>query len=70
MKQLAKYRELLQNNKFKQCLDSGKYTQHVKDDMEGGAKAGIRELQVRLSSVRTAKKSLSEEHYLTIKLNL
>jgi len=31
----------LNGNKFKQCLDSGKYAQHVKDDMEGGSKAGI-----------------------------
>ncbi len=26
---------------FQSCLDSGKYAQHVKDDMTGGAKAGI-----------------------------
>lgn len=26
---------------FQSCLDSGKYAQHVKDDMAGGAKAGI-----------------------------
>ena len=31
----------LDANKFKQCLDSGKYTQHIKDDMAGGQKAGI-----------------------------
>ncbi|MCL4419219.1 DsbA family protein, partial [Patescibacteria group bacterium] len=31
----------LDSNKFKQCLDSGKYAQHVKDDMAGGQKAGI-----------------------------
>lgn len=31
----------LDGSKFKQCLDSGKYTQHVKEDMEGGSKAGI-----------------------------
>lgn len=31
----------LDGNKFKQCLDSGKYAQHVKDDMAGGSKAGI-----------------------------
>lgn len=27
--------------KFKECLDSGKYTTHVKDDMAGGTKAGV-----------------------------
>lgn len=31
----------LDGSKFKQCLNSGKYTQHIKEDMEGGAKAGI-----------------------------
>jgi predicted DsbA family dithiol-disulfide isomerase len=31
----------LNANKFKQCLDSGKYAQHVTDDMAGGAKAGV-----------------------------
>lgn len=27
--------------KFKSCLDSGKYAQRVKDDMDGGSKAGV-----------------------------
>ncbi len=31
----------LNANKFKQCLDGGKYAQHVSDDMAGGAKAGV-----------------------------
>jgi protein-disulfide isomerase len=31
----------LDENKFKACLDSNKYAQHVKDDMAGGQKAGI-----------------------------
>lgn len=26
---------------FKECLDSGKFTQHVEDDFQGGIKAGI-----------------------------
>lgn len=28
--------------KFKECLDSGKYTQKVKDEMDAGATAGVR----------------------------
>lgn len=31
----------LDSSAFKKCLDSGKYTKHVQDDMAGGAKAGI-----------------------------
>lgn len=31
----------LNGDTFKQCLDSGKFAQKVKDDMAGGAKAGI-----------------------------
>lgn len=31
----------LNETKFKSCLDSDKYTQHVKSDMDGGAGAGI-----------------------------
>ena len=31
----------LDGDTFKQCLDSGKFAQKVKDDMAGGAKAGI-----------------------------
>ncbi|MDD5054982.1 MAG: DsbA family protein [Candidatus Peribacteraceae bacterium] len=31
----------LSETKFKSCLDSGKYAQHVKDDMDGGSKAGV-----------------------------
>lgn len=31
----------LDETKFKSCLDSGKYAQHVKDDMDGGNKAGV-----------------------------
>jgi protein-disulfide isomerase len=31
----------LNGTKFKECLDSGKYTEHVKDDMNGGAAAGV-----------------------------
>lgn len=31
----------LNEAKFKECLDSGKYAQHVKDDMDGGSKAGV-----------------------------
>ena len=31
----------LDESKFQDCLDSGKYAQHVKDDMSGGAAAGI-----------------------------
>ncbi len=27
--------------KFKECLDSGKYADHVKEDMDGGSKAGV-----------------------------
>lgn len=27
--------------KFKECLDSGKYATHVKDEMDGGSKAGV-----------------------------
>lgn len=27
--------------KFKECLDSNKYAAHVKDDMDGGSKAGV-----------------------------
>ncbi len=35
-------RELgLNENKFKDCLDSGKYAQHVIDDMNGGSAAGV-----------------------------
>ncbi len=31
----------LNGTKFKECLDSGKYAQHVKDDTAGGAAAGV-----------------------------
>jgi len=31
----------LNTNKFKECLDSGKYAQHIKDEMSGASKAGI-----------------------------
>lgn len=31
----------LDQNKFKACLDSGKYAQYVEDDYQGGIKAGI-----------------------------
>ena len=31
----------LNETNFKECLDSGKYAQHVKDDMDGGSKAGV-----------------------------
>lgn len=31
----------LDESKFQECLDSGKYAQHVKDDMSGGSAAGI-----------------------------
>lgn len=31
----------LNESKFKDCLDTGKYAQHVKDDMSGGSAAGV-----------------------------
>lgn len=31
----------LDGDKFQECLDSGKYAQHVKDDMAGGEAAGV-----------------------------
>lgn len=31
----------MNKQKFQQCLDSGKYAQHIKEDMDGGSKAGI-----------------------------
>lgn len=31
----------LDESKFQDCLDTGKYAQHVKDDMSGGSAAGI-----------------------------
>ncbi len=31
----------LDESKFQECLDSGKYAQHVKDDMAGGSSAGV-----------------------------
>lgn len=31
----------LNESKFKECLDTGKYAQHVKDDMSGGSAAGV-----------------------------
>lgn len=31
----------LNEAKFKECLDSGRYEKHVKDDMDGGSKAGV-----------------------------
>ncbi len=31
----------LDDNKFRSCLDSNKYAQHVKDDMAGGQQAGV-----------------------------
>lgn len=31
----------LNKQKFQQCLDSGKFAAHVKEDMDGGSKAGI-----------------------------
>lgn len=31
----------LSEAKFKDCLDSGKYADHVKTDMDGGSKAGV-----------------------------
>ena len=31
----------LNEAKFKECLDSGKYATHVKEDMNGGSKAGV-----------------------------
>lgn len=31
----------LNEAKFKECLDSNKYEKHVKDDMDGGSKAGV-----------------------------
>lgn len=31
----------LNEAKFKTCLDSGRYASHVKDDMNGGSKAGV-----------------------------
>lgn len=31
----------LDESKFQDCLDTGKYEQHVKDDMAGGASAGV-----------------------------
>lgn len=35
-------RELgLNEAKFKECVDSGKYEKHVKEDMDGGTKAGV-----------------------------
>lgn len=32
----------LDQSKFKNCLDSGKYTQYVEDDYQSGIKAGVR----------------------------
>lgn len=31
----------LDGNKFKTCLDSGKYASHIKDDLNGGSQAGV-----------------------------
>lgn len=31
----------LNESKFKTCLDSGKFAQHIKEDMDGGSKAGV-----------------------------
>lgn len=31
----------LDQGKFKTCLDSGRFTQHVEDDYQGGVKAGV-----------------------------
>jgi len=31
----------LNESKFKQCLDSGKYAKHVKEEMSGGSTAGV-----------------------------
>lgn len=31
----------LDQNKFKSCLDSGKYAKHVEDDFQGGSKVGV-----------------------------
>lgn len=31
----------LDESKFQDCLDTGKYAQHVKDDMNGGSAAGV-----------------------------
>ncbi len=31
----------INGSQFKSCLDSGKYAQHVKDDMAGGAETGV-----------------------------
>lgn len=31
----------LDQNKFKSCLDSGKYAKHVEEDFQGGSKSGV-----------------------------
>lgn len=49
----------LNETKFKECLDSGKYADHVKEDMNGGSKAGVTGTPGNiLLSVKTGKTSL------------
>lgn len=48
----------LNDNKFKSCLDSGKYTQHIKDDLNGGSQAGIKGTPETIMLVEGKKPSL------------
>ena len=43
---------------FQQCLDSGKYANHVKEDMDGGSKAGIQGTPGTIIIAKNGKKDL------------
>lgn len=49
----------LNQTKFRECLDSGKYADHVKEDMNGGSKAGVTGTPGNiLLTIKTGKTSL------------
>lgn len=48
----------LNEQKFQQCLDSGKYTKHVQDDMAGGTAAGVNGTPGTIIIAKNGKKAL------------
>lgn len=48
----------LNEAKFKQCLDSGKYAKHVQEDMAGGSAAGVSGTPGTIIVAKNGKKDL------------